>query len=140
MYEAVTSVEWEDWIPANGYLSVISSVDTKCIDNVMYANMRCKDAVVDRIRSKLDSARDEVTARVERIGMKVEYRTPAGMFLWVDTGTDTIALTEKAFEKGFLLAPGSLFSPHQLPSTHMRLNVAAMSDSSVWDFLVRELD
>ena len=95
---------------------------------------------VDRIRSKLDSARDEVTARVEKIGMKVEYRTPAGMFLWVDTGTDTIALTEKAFEKGFLLAPGSLFSPHQLPSTHMRLNVAAMSDSSVWDFLVRELD
>ncbi len=52
MYEAVTSVEWEDWIPANGFVSVISSVDTKCIDNVMYANMRCKDAVVDRIRSK----------------------------------------------------------------------------------------
>ena len=94
---------------------------------------------VDRIRSKLDSARDEVTARIEKIGMKVEYRTPAGMFLWVDTGKDTIALTEKAFEKGFLLAPGSLFSPHQLPSTHMRLNVAAMADSGVWDFLAREL-
>jgi len=95
---------------------------------------------VDRIRGKLDTARNEVTARVEKLGMKVEYRTPAGMFLWVDTGKDTIALTEKAFEKGFLLAPGSLFSPHQLPSTKMRLNVAAMSDASVWDFLGKELN
>ncbi|MFZ6798260.1 PLP-dependent aminotransferase family protein [Undibacterium sp. Di24W] len=95
---------------------------------------------VDRIRGKLDTARNEVTARVEKLGMKVEYRTPAGMFLWVDTCNDTIALTEKAFEKGFLLAPGSLFSPHQLPSTKMRLNVAAMSDASVWDFLGKELN
>ncbi len=52
MYEAVTSVPWEEWIPANGYVSVISSVNTPSIDNDMYANMRCKDAVVDRIREK----------------------------------------------------------------------------------------
>ncbi|MBR7799192.1 PLP-dependent aminotransferase family protein [Undibacterium fentianense] len=94
---------------------------------------------VDRIRTKLDNAREDVTTRVERLGMKVEYRTPAGMFLWVDTGTDTLALTEKALEKGFLLAPGSLFSPHQLPSNHMRLNVAAMSDKGIWGFLENEL-
>lgn len=94
---------------------------------------------VDRIRVRLDAARNEATARVEKLGMKVEYRTPAGMFLWVETGCDTINLTEKALEKGILLAPGSLFSPHQLPSTHMRINVAAMSDSSVWDFFEKEL-
>lgn len=52
MYEAVTSVPWEEWIPANGYVSVISSVNTPSIDNDMYANMRCKDAIVDRIREK----------------------------------------------------------------------------------------
>lgn len=52
MYEAVASVAWEDWIPANGYVSVVSSVDTPSIDNDMYANMRCKDAIVDRIRDK----------------------------------------------------------------------------------------
>ena len=94
---------------------------------------------VDRIRSKLDTARHEVTSRVEKMGMQVEYRTPAGMFLWVETGTDTIALTEKALEKGILIAPGSLFSPHQLPSTHMRINVAAMGDEGVWKFLENEL-
>lgn len=94
---------------------------------------------VDRIRTRLDGARNEVTNRLEKLGMRIEYRTPAGMFLWVDTGSDTIALTEKALTEGILIAPGSLFSPNQLPSTHMRLNVAAMSDQGVWDFLEREL-
>lgn len=94
---------------------------------------------VDRIRSRLDNARNEVTHRLEKLGMRIEYRTPAGMFLWVDTGSDTIALTEKALTEGILIAPGSLFSPKQLPSTHMRLNVAAMSDQGVWNFLEKEL-
>lgn len=94
---------------------------------------------VDRIRSRLDNARNEVTHRLEKMGMHIEYRTPAGMFLWVDTGSDTLTLTEKALTEGILIAPGSLFSPKQLPSTHMRLNVAAMSDQGVWNFLEREL-
>lgn len=51
MYEAVNTVPWDQWIPAKGYVCIISSVDTPSIDNVMFANMRCKDAVVDRIRT-----------------------------------------------------------------------------------------
>ncbi len=94
---------------------------------------------VDRIRVKLDSVRDNITKRIENLGMKVDYRTPAGMFLWTDTGCDTNALTEKAMEQGFLLAPGSLFSPNQLPSTRMRINIAAMSDPGVWEFLQKEV-
>ncbi len=94
---------------------------------------------VDRIRVKLDSVRDNITKRIENLGMKVDYRTPAGMFLWTDTGCDTNALTEKAMEQGFLLAPGSLFSPQQLPSTRMRINIAAMSDPGVWEFLEKEV-
>ena len=89
------------------------------------------------IRVKLDGVRDAVTDRVEKIGMKVEHRTPAGMFLWVETGHDTITMAEKALEQGILIAPGSLFSPHQLPSTRMRLN-AAMSDEDVWKCLKKK--
>ncbi|MFZ6689226.1 PLP-dependent aminotransferase family protein [Undibacterium sp. SXout11W] len=94
---------------------------------------------VDRIRVKLDGVRDDITKRLEHIGIKVDYRTPAGMFLWTETGVDTNKLTEKALEQGYLLAPGSLFSPHQAPSTKMRINIAAMSDAGVWDFLKKEL-
>ncbi|MBI3285824.1 MAG: PLP-dependent aminotransferase family protein [Burkholderiales bacterium] len=94
---------------------------------------------VDRIRVKLDTVRDHITKRLENLGMKVDYRTPAGMFLWTETGCDTNKLTEQALEQGYLLAPGSLFSPNQLPSTKMRINIAAMSDPGVWEFLKKEV-
>ena len=65
--------------------------------------------------------------------------SPAGMFVWADAGCDTSVLTERAMADNLLLAPGSLFSPAQLPSTRMRLNVAAMQEPAVWQFLEREL-
>ena len=92
----------------------------------------------DRLRSKLDIARDKTTRQLERIGISVDIVTPAGMFLWIDTGCDTNVLTEKAVAQGFMLAPGSLFSPSQLPSPRMRINVAAMSDPGIWRFLEQE--
>lgn len=52
MYQAINGINWHEWIPANGYVSVISSVKTPSIDNDMYANMRCKDAIVDQIRER----------------------------------------------------------------------------------------
>jgi DNA-binding transcriptional MocR family regulator len=95
---------------------------------------------VDRIRVKLDHVRDGVIERLEQLGMQIEYRTPAGMFVWAETGCDTIALAEKALEKGIMIAPGSLFSPNQLPSTKTRINIAAMSDPAVWDFFKTQLN
>jgi DNA-binding transcriptional MocR family regulator len=47
-------------------------------------------------------------------------------------------MAEKALAEGFLLAPGALFSPSQLPSSRMRINVAAMSDPAIWRFLEQE--
>lgn len=94
---------------------------------------------VDRLRGKLDAVRDKTIRQLDRIGLKVDIATPAGMFLWVDTGCDTNVLTEKALEQGFLLAPGSLFSPPQLPSTRMRVNVACMSDAGVLRFLGQQI-
>ena len=58
---------------------------------------------------------------------------------WTDIGCDAHLLTEKAMEQGYLLAPGSLFSPNQLPSTNMRFNVAAMADPGIMRFLEREI-
>jgi len=52
LYEAINAVSWHEWIPADGYVSVVSSISTPGIDNTMYANMRCKDAIVDQIRQR----------------------------------------------------------------------------------------
>jgi DNA-binding transcriptional MocR family regulator len=94
---------------------------------------------VDRLRAKLDGVRDKTIKQMERIGLTVDIATPAGMFVWVDAGCDTNLLAEKALVEGYLLAPGSLFSPSQLPSTRMRVNVANMADAGVMRFLEREI-
>ncbi|NRR29777.1 PLP-dependent aminotransferase family protein [Oxalobacteraceae bacterium] len=92
-----------------------------------------------RIRARLDSLREKTVRQIERVGFTVDIVTPAGLFVWADAGRDSNVLTERAMAEGLLLAPGSLFSPNQLPSTRMRLNVAAMQDPAVWRFFEREL-
>ena len=94
---------------------------------------------VDRLRNRLDNVRDKTIRHLERAGLTVDITTPAGMFVWCDTGCDTNVLTEKAMALGYLLAPGSLFSPNQLPSTRMRINVTTMADPGIMPFLQREL-
>ncbi|NYE59293.1 DNA-binding transcriptional MocR family regulator [Duganella sp. 1224] len=93
----------------------------------------------DRLRARLDGLRAKTLRQMERIGLKVDGSPPAGMFVWADAGCDTNVLTERAMAHNLLLAPGSLFSPKQLPSTRMRLNVAAMQEPAIWRFLEREL-
>ncbi|MBO9536065.1 PLP-dependent aminotransferase family protein [Herbaspirillum sp.] len=94
---------------------------------------------VERLRTRLTSVRDKVVRQLEKLGVDVGDPPPCGMFLWVDTHCDTNVLTEKAMEQGFLLAPGCLFSPSQLPSTRMRINIASMADPGIWRFLEHEL-
>jgi DNA-binding transcriptional MocR family regulator len=94
---------------------------------------------LDRIRGRLDAVRPKALRQIEAAGMRVEMAPAAGMFVWVDTGRDTNVLAARAMEEGLLLAPGSLFSPSQLPSTRMRLNVAALQEPAVWRFFEREL-
>jgi DNA-binding transcriptional MocR family regulator len=94
---------------------------------------------VDRLRAKLDSVRDKAVRQVERVGLTVDVASPVGMFIWADIGRDAQVVTEKGLDHGILFAPGNLFSPSQLPSTRMRLNVATTCDPAVLRFLEREL-
>ncbi len=52
LYRHVAAFEWEEYIPEEGYLCVTSSVDNPSITDSRYATVRCKDAIVDRIRNK----------------------------------------------------------------------------------------
>ncbi|HEG43405.1 MAG TPA: class I SAM-dependent RNA methyltransferase [Phycisphaerales bacterium] len=49
LYYNVSQIEWEDIIPVDEYLSIVTRVNTPSIDNTMYAGMKTKDAIVDRI-------------------------------------------------------------------------------------------
>lgn len=50
LYEAAKSIAWEDIIPHNGYFSVHSNVYHDTIRTEMFANVKLKDAIVDRMR------------------------------------------------------------------------------------------
>ncbi|WJF91680.1 PLP-dependent aminotransferase family protein [Paraburkholderia bonniea] len=95
---------------------------------------------VERLRSRLDGVRDKAARMLEKAGLKLFLTPGAGMFLWADTGVDSDALAASAHEAGFLLTPGSLFSPQQSPTTRMRFNVANCSDPGLPVFLGQYLE
>ncbi|AOK47695.1 GntR family transcriptional regulator [Burkholderia sp. MSMB617WGS] len=95
---------------------------------------------VERLRARLDGVRDKTARMLERSGMRLFAMPAAGMFLWADTSVDSDALAAAAHEEGFLLTPGSLFSPQQSPSTWTRFNVANCGDPALPAFLGRYLD
>ncbi|MBN2731700.1 MAG: class I SAM-dependent RNA methyltransferase [Balneolaceae bacterium] len=58
MYKKANAIHWENYIEPSGYVSITSFIDNPTIDNTQFANLRCKDAVVDRIRTKKGSRPD----------------------------------------------------------------------------------
>ena len=52
LYEKISRIEWEDTIPEDGYLCVTSSVETPTIKDSRFANLKSKDAIVDRMNEK----------------------------------------------------------------------------------------
>ena len=52
LYDSVSQIAWEEYIAEDGYVCVTSSVDNPSIRDSRYANVKCKDAIVDRIKEK----------------------------------------------------------------------------------------
>lgn len=52
LYRKIHRIPWENILEADTYLSIASHVEHPLIDNTMFANQKCKDAVVDRLREQ----------------------------------------------------------------------------------------
>ncbi|MDM1293705.1 class I SAM-dependent RNA methyltransferase [Sphingobacterium sp. N143] len=52
LYEELSKIAWEELIQFDGYFSVSSNVDNETISTPLFANVKVKDAIVDRIKSK----------------------------------------------------------------------------------------
>lgn len=52
LYQALVAMEWEELIDFSGYFSVTSNVDHPTITTPLFANLKVKDAIVDRIKAK----------------------------------------------------------------------------------------
>lgn len=51
LYDFLVRLAWEEIIPFDGYFSVTSTVHNEHINTPLFANVKVKDAVVDRIKS-----------------------------------------------------------------------------------------
>ena len=52
LYNALVQIEWEEYIDITGYFSVTSVVNNEHITTPLFANVKVKDAIVDRIKEK----------------------------------------------------------------------------------------
>lgn len=52
IYKNLIGYSWENILPDPGYFSITSNVNNATINNSMFANLRVKDAIVDRLREK----------------------------------------------------------------------------------------
>jgi len=52
LYNELVQIEWEKLIDVNGYFSITSNVNNEHILTPLYANVKVKDAVVDRIKAQ----------------------------------------------------------------------------------------
>lgn len=52
LYQQLVEMPWEDLIDFSGYFSVTSNVDNPTITTPLFANLKVKDAIVDRFRAK----------------------------------------------------------------------------------------
>jgi putative N6-adenine-specific DNA methylase len=89
IYHRVLSYPWESIIPETEYFSVTSNVSNPTINTNLFANLRVKDAIVDRLREKTGKrplTGPELSGAVIHLFWKNEH---AEMF--VDTSGDSLA-------------------------------------------------
>lgn len=117
LYNNVLQLSWEDWIDVDGYFSVTSHVFNDTIRTPLYANLRVKDAIADRIKEKMGArpnSGSDLTKTVVHLHW-VENRAE----IFLDTSGETLS------KHGYRKIPGKAPLRESL--------AAALIYSSKWD-------
>ncbi|MDP9230408.1 MAG: class I SAM-dependent RNA methyltransferase [Bacteroidota bacterium] len=89
IYNNLVKYPWETILPEPGYFSITSNVDNPTINNSLFANLRVKDAIVDRLRDKKGtrpSTGSELRGAVINLFWKNEEAE-----IFIDTSGDSLA-------------------------------------------------
>ena len=88
IYSNLVAYPWENILPEPGYFSVTSNVSNPTINNSLFANLRVKDAIVDRLREKRGvrpSTGSELTGAVINLFWKNDRAE-----IFIDTSGDSL--------------------------------------------------
>lgn len=89
VYKKLVNYPWEEVLPHDAYFSITSNVSNDTINNSMYANLRVKDAIIDRLRDKTGtrpSTGSALTGAVVHLFWKEDYAE-----IFIDTSGDSLA-------------------------------------------------
>ena len=101
LYRGLSKIPWENYIGADEYLCVTSAVDNPTIRDSRFANVKCKDAIVDRIKRKRNRRPD---SGPERKGAVVDlYWKEDRASVYLDTSGEP--LSRRGYRKISLKAP-----------------------------------
>ncbi|MEJ7740271.1 MAG: class I SAM-dependent RNA methyltransferase [Chitinophagaceae bacterium] len=89
VYQALVQVPWETVFSPEGYFSVTSNVDHPSIRTSMYANVKVKDAVADRMRQKAGS-RPDSGPRLDNTVIHLYWKDQLAE-IFIDTSGETLA-------------------------------------------------
>lgn len=89
LYEQLVAIEWERLIDFTGYFSVTSNVNNEHITTPLFANVKVKDAIVDRIKDKKGIRPNSGPEQNKAVVHLYWQDDKAGVFL--DTSGETLA-------------------------------------------------
>ncbi len=89
VYRQVSLIAWEKVIPAEGYFSVTSNVDHPSIKTSLYANVKVKDAIADRMRMQTGS-RPNSGPSLDKTVVHLFWRDEVAE-IFLDTSGETLA-------------------------------------------------
>lgn len=101
LYLAVRGLPWEEIIPVGGRFTVDGRIDTAAVDNTMFAALRAKDAIADRMTEKLGARAD---SGPEKDGAVVALFWRDGR-AWVYLNTSGRKLSDRSYRQAQVSAP-----------------------------------
>ncbi len=101
LYQELSAIAWEEYVPEDGYLCVTSSVDNPSIRDSRFASLKSKDAIVDRIKKKRGKRPDSGPER-DRSVVHLYWKDDHCV-VYLDTSGET--LSRRGYRKIPLTAP-----------------------------------
>jgi 23S rRNA G2445 N2-methylase RlmL len=89
LYKELLEISWEELIDFTGYFSVSSTVDNETITTPLFANLKVKDAIVDRIKEKKE-IRPNTGSDANRAVIHLYWKENDAE-IFIDTSGETLA-------------------------------------------------
>ena len=101
LYRRALELPWEELIPADGYVTVTARVDTFAVNSSMFASLKLKDAIVDRI-SEATGRRPDSGPRRTGVVIQLSWK---GERCWLSLDTAGEKLSDRGYRKRAHKAP-----------------------------------